>query len=92
MEKRLKIIKEKCPQDHRCPEVKVCPVRALSQEEFNAPTIDYDKCIACGKCANFCPKKALIYGSVERETVDNAELISIYFDKEGYKEETAINY
>ena len=23
---------------------------------------------------------------------DNAELISIYFDKEGYKEETAINY
>lgn len=60
MERRLKIIKEKCPQDHRCPAVKVCPVGALSQEGFNAPTIDYDKCIACGKCSNFCPKKALI--------------------------------
>ena len=60
MKKRLKIIKEKCPQYHKCPAVKVCPVGALSQEEFNAPTINYDKCIACGKCSNFCPKKALI--------------------------------
>ena len=22
--------------------------------------IDYDKCIRCGKCSNFCPKKALV--------------------------------
>ncbi len=60
MEKILKIIKERCPQNHPCPAVKVCPVGALEQEKFNAPTIQYDKCIKCGKCSNFCPKKALV--------------------------------
>ena len=38
----------------------VCPVGALSQEGFNAPKIDYDKCIKYSKCSNFYPKKALI--------------------------------
>lgn len=60
MEKKLKIIEEKCPQNHKCPAVEVCPVGALTQEKFSAPKIDYDKCIRCGKCSNFCPKKALI--------------------------------
>ena len=78
MEKKLKIIIENCPQNHKCPAVKVCPVGAncpqnhkcpavkvcpvgaLSQEEFEAPKIDYEKCIKCGKCSNFCPKKALV--------------------------------
>ena len=60
MEKRLKIIIDNCPQNHKCPAVKVCPVEALSQEGFNAPEINYDKCIKCGKCSNFCPKKALV--------------------------------
>lgn len=60
MEKKLKIIIDNCPQNHKCPAVKVCPVGALSQEGFNAPKIDYDKCIKCGKCSNFCPKKALV--------------------------------
>ncbi len=58
--KTLTIKKENCPQTHSCPSVKVCPVGALSQVAFNAPEIDYTKCIACGKCSNFCPKKALI--------------------------------
>ena len=60
MEKKLKIIIDNCPQNHKCPAVKVCPVGALSQDGFNAPKIDYDKCIKCGKCSNFCPKKALV--------------------------------
>ena len=60
MEKKLKIILEKCPQSHKCPAVKICPVGALSQENFNAPVIDYDKCIRCGKCSSFCPKQALV--------------------------------
>lgn len=59
MEKKLNIIVEKCPQNHKCPAVKVCPVGALSQEKFEAPKIDYEKCIRCGKCSNFCPKQAL---------------------------------
>mgnify|MGYP001855424003 CR=1 FL=1 len=43
MEKKLKIIIDNCPQNHKCPAVKVCPVGALSQEGFNAPKIDYNK-------------------------------------------------
>lgn len=60
MAKKLTVIKERCPQNHPCPSVRVCPVGALSQTGFNAPTVDYDKCISCGKCSNFCPKKALV--------------------------------
>lgn len=58
--KKLKIIVERCPKNHKCPAVKVCPVNALSQKEFNAPMVDNSKCIKCGKCSNFCPKKALV--------------------------------
>lgn len=60
MEKKINIIIENCPQNHKCPAVEVCPVGALTQKEFLAPTINYDKCIRCGKCSNFCPKKALV--------------------------------
>lgn len=60
MEKELNIIIEKCPQDHKCPAVRICPVGALSQNGFEAPVIDKDKCIKCGKCSNFCPKNALV--------------------------------
>lgn len=60
MERKLNIIKERCPQNHKCPAVNVCPVKALSQEGFNAPVIDHDKCIKCGKCSAFCPKQALV--------------------------------
>ncbi len=60
MEKKLDIILKNCPQNHKCPAVNICPVGALSQEGFNAPIIDHNKCIKCGKCSNFCPKKALV--------------------------------
>ena len=42
MDKKLKIIIENCPQNHKCPAVNVCPVGALSQKDFEAPIIDYD--------------------------------------------------
>lgn len=60
MGKRLKVITNNCPQNHKCPAVSICPVNALTQENFNAPKINYDKCIKCGKCSNYCPKRALI--------------------------------
>lgn len=60
VERKLNIVIENCPQNHKCPAVQVCPVGALSQSGFSAPQIDYEKCIACGKCAKFCPKKALV--------------------------------
>lgn len=60
MIKTLNLIKDNCPQNHPCPAVRVCPVGALSQNNFEAPVIDHSKCIKCGKCSNFCPKKALV--------------------------------
>ncbi len=60
MQKTLTIKKDNCPQNHPCPAVKVCPVGALSQTNHNAPIIDQSKCIRCGKCSTFCPKKALV--------------------------------
>lgn len=59
MQKILTIFKDNCPQNHKCPAVNVCPVGALSQNGFEAPTINHEKCIRCGKCSAFCPKKAL---------------------------------
>lgn len=53
------VVTELCPQNHRCPAIEVCPVRAISQTGHSAPVIDLETCIGCGKCAAFCPKKAL---------------------------------
>lgn len=50
----------RCPQNHPCPSVKVCPIGALSQQGFNAPSVNMDQCIRCGKCVNFCPMQALV--------------------------------
>ncbi len=56
----IKIIKENCPQNHRCPASKICPVGALIQDGNSAPKIDYSKCIKCGKCVRTCPLGAIV--------------------------------
>ncbi len=56
---RLFVKEERCPKNHKCPAMKVCPVGAINQEGFNAPTINEKICIKCGKCSKFCPKGAL---------------------------------
>ena len=56
----VKVIVSRCPQNHPCPSVKVCPFGALVQEGFKAPTVLEDECIKCGKCSDFCPKQALV--------------------------------
>ena len=56
----VSIIVGNCPQNHPCPAARVCPVGALSQENFKAPVIDAEKCIDCGKCVEVCPRGALI--------------------------------
>jgi ferredoxin len=56
----MKIDSRKCPQNHPCPAIAVCPVKAISQKGFGLPEIDNGKCINCGKCTSFCPKKAFI--------------------------------
>ena len=53
----LEVIKERCPQNHDCPAVWVCPVNALNQDGFLAPTVDEDACILCGKMCEFLPNE-----------------------------------
>ncbi len=55
----VKINKDLCPQDHKCPALSACAVGALSQKGNSAPTVDENLCIECGACANACPKGAL---------------------------------
>ena len=55
----LKVIPNKCPQDHKCPAIMVCPAGAISQDGFDLPIIDNKKCIECLKCTKFCPKRAI---------------------------------
>jgi ferredoxin len=56
----LQVIINRCPQNHPCPSLTVCPMGALSQKGFAAPVVDHNKCIACKKCAQFCPMGALV--------------------------------
>lgn len=67
MERKLNIIESRCLKNHKCPAVNICPVNALTQENFEAPKIDYEKCIRCGRCASFCPKKALVLKEIEEK-------------------------
>lgn len=55
----LQVNKARCPQNHPCPSVHICPAKALTQKDYSAPVVDMQKCIKCGKCVDFCPKKAL---------------------------------
>lgn len=57
---KLNVVHANCPQNHPCPSVKICPVGALNQNGYKAPTVDYDKCTKCGKCVKFCPMRALV--------------------------------
>jgi ferredoxin len=49
----------RCPQNHPCPAVRVCPVGALTQSGYAAPVVNGAKCIDCGKCVRACPMGAL---------------------------------
>lgn len=55
----MRIDSKKCPQNHSCPAIKVCPADAISQDGYNLPVIDESKCIKCGTCITFCPMNAI---------------------------------
>jgi len=55
----LTIDKNRCPQNHRCPLLRVCPVGAITQEGHGLPVINEEKCIECGKCTKYCGMKAV---------------------------------
>ncbi len=58
-EKKVVVLEDRCPQDHQCPSVKICPVGALTQDGFNAPVVNYTFCLNCKQCVDFCPMEAL---------------------------------
>jgi Fe-S-cluster-containing hydrogenase component 2 len=62
-EKQLKkgVAISECIQLIPCdPCVDSCPVNAIYMNDINSiPVIDYDTCIACGKCIGVCPGLAL---------------------------------
>jgi len=59
------VLKDRCPQNHKCPAIKVCPVGAITQKGFGLPAIDKDKCTECGECTDFCPMRAIIISKEE---------------------------
>jgi len=48
-----------CPQNHRCPVLRICPQGAILQDGNGLPVIDKSKCTECGKCAKYCPTRAI---------------------------------
>lgn len=55
----LSIDKNRCPQNHRCPILTICPKGAITQDGYGLPLIDSDKCIECGKCIKYCGMRAV---------------------------------
>jgi ferredoxin len=56
-------ITQRCPADHPCPLVRICPENAISQPVKNGlPVIDRDRCIECGICVDSCPQSAVEQG------------------------------
>jgi ferredoxin len=56
------VIARRCPQNHTCPAVRLCPAGALSQKGWAAPVVDRELCTDCGLCALQCPYRALVEG------------------------------
>ncbi|MDR3367089.1 MAG: 4Fe-4S binding protein [Prevotellaceae bacterium] len=48
-----------CPQNHRCPLLRVCPAGAITQAGNALPQVDPEKCAECGKCIKYCGMKAI---------------------------------
>jgi len=58
-DKTLVVNKSRCPENHPCPSIRVCPTGALKQRGYAAPTVAMSKCVKCGKCVRYCPMRAI---------------------------------
>ena len=67
--KKVIIDDKLCPKNHRCPLIKVCPTKAITQkDEFSAPEIIEDKCKNCGLCTKYCFYNAFIFSEKKPQT------------------------
>lgn len=62
--KKAVIDKAKCDRSPFCPVKRSCPVNAVKQNvkgffRADAPEVDHDACIGCGKCISYCPMGAV---------------------------------
>ena len=56
----IKIEAERCPKNHPCPVIRICPAGAITQNNiFSAPELDEEKCAQCGLCTGFCGYNAI---------------------------------
>lgn len=56
---KLIVNENKCPQNHQCPSIPVCPKGAITQADIHSlPEINENLCVLCGVCMKFCPKGA----------------------------------
>ncbi len=51
----ITVIESRCPQNHPCPCVRICPVKAITQDGYGAPKVNMSICVECGKCIRSCP-------------------------------------
>lgn len=58
---QINIDANRCPANHPCPSIRVCPTKAITQKHMftGLPEIDQEKCTACGKCIRYCPTGAI---------------------------------
>lgn len=58
---KITISAQRCPANHPCPAVRICPVDAIIQENrfTGLPVIDEEKCTKCGKCIRYCGMGAI---------------------------------
>ena len=55
----ISINAQKCPQNHRCPLLNICPAGAITQQGIGLPEVDQAKCTNCGKCTRYCGMGAM---------------------------------
>ncbi len=55
----IKIDARRCPQNHRCPAIRVCPFDAITQKGNGLPEVDPEKCTLCLTCTSYCPMGAI---------------------------------
>lgn len=57
---KLRLIKERCKENHPCVVVAKCPYQAISQIGYYCPDVDETKCVNCGLCPPYCPYQVFV--------------------------------